>query len=152
LGATVPVIADIIETGNRDSLVAYGIEACYKFHGFDISKQQSVDLGAGVVGGLLTWTDPTDKSTWTTLYWHWPIKTASGTRWERVTLLLQDADYAAFRSPPLDSSVTRQFELSVSDALAGGKDSVVTTRLAQARLFLVGFGRELVTERAPAAG
>jgi exosortase/archaeosortase family protein len=151
LGSTMPVIADIIETGNRASLVAYGIEACYKFHGFDISKQQSVDLGAGVVGGLLTWTDPTDKTTWTTLYWHWPIKTASGTRWERLTLLLQDADYAAFRSPPLDSSITRSFELSVSDALAGGKDSAISSRLGQARLFLVSFARELVTERAPAA-
>jgi exosortase/archaeosortase family protein len=150
LGSTMPVIADIIETGNRASLVNYGIEACYKFHGFDISKQQSVDLGAGVVGGLLTWTDPTDKSTWTTLYWHWPIKTPAGTRWERVTLLLQDADYASFRSPPLDSSIARQFELSVSDALAGGKDSAISQRLDHARLFLVSFARELVTERIPA--
>src|SRR5262249_10117409 len=100
--------------------------------------------------GLLTWTDTTDKTTWTTLYWHWPIKTTRGTRWERVTLLLQDADFAKFKSPPLDSSITRQFELSVSDALAGGKDGALRDRLSQARLFLVAFARELVTQRAPA--
>src|SRR5262249_38544861 len=128
----------------------YGIEACYKFHGFEISKQQSVDLGAGVVGGLLTWTDTADKTTWTTLYWHWPIKTTRGTRWERVTLLLQDADFAKFKSPPLDSSIPGRSERSGSDAPAGGKAGALGARLSQARLFLVAFARELVTQRAPA--
>src|SRR5262249_50212476 len=138
------------ETSSRSSLVAYGIEACYKFHGFEISKQQSVDLGAGVVGGLLTWTDTTDKTTWTTLYWHWAIKTTRGTRWERVTLLLQDAGFANSKSPPLAPRRPRQSERPVSAPLAGGKDGARGDRLSQARLFLVAFARELVTQRAPA--
>jgi hypothetical protein len=150
LSSNMPVIADIIETSDRSSLDAYGIEACYRFHGFKISRQQSVDLGAGVVGGLLTWTNTDDGTTWTTLYWHWPIKTRTGTRYERVTLLLQDSKRASYSSPPLDSSVTRSIELSVSDALAGGSRSTVSTRVLQARSFLVSFGRELVANRAAA--
>jgi exosortase/archaeosortase family protein len=151
LSADVPVIADVIETSDRSSLDAYGIEACYRFHGFKISKQQSVDLGAGVVGGLLSWTNTDDGTSWTTLYWHWPIKTAAGTRYERVTLLLQNLNKSTYTSPPLDSSVTKSLELSVSDALAGSTRNSVNDQLLQARAFLVSFGRILVARRAPAS-
>jgi exosortase/archaeosortase family protein len=152
LWSTMPVVTDIIDTDDRASLSAYGIEACYKFHGFKISKQQSVDLGNGLVGGLLTWTEPGVQSTWTTLYWHWPIKTPSGTRYERVTLLINDSPTLVLRAPTLEESTAKKLEIGLADVLTGSNaSSELSSRLLQTRSFLVAFGREMIAKRAPAA-
>jgi exosortase/archaeosortase family protein len=149
LSSNMAVTGDIIETSSRSALAAYGVEQCYAFHGYKVSKQQSVDLGGGVVGGLLTWRD-TSEHTWTTLYWHWPIKTSKGTRYERVTLIVNDQDYSQYGYPSLDSALTKQVELRVTDTLRGGHGDQLSDRLLRARSFLVSFGRDLVRLRQPA--
>ena len=144
------VIADIIETSDRAALSAYGVEACYSFHNYAISGQQSVDLGSGLVGGMLTWFNPQTSLTYTTLYWHWPVKTTSGTRYERVTLMLQDQPTNEFRSPPLATELTRQLQLDINDLLRGVGNEQNRARIVETRQFLIGFGRELVSLRQPA--
>ncbi len=147
------VIADVISTGDRAAFSNYGIEACYRFHNFQISKRQSVDLGNGVVGGLLTWYDPSSKTTTTTLYWHWPIRDGKKTRWERMTLLLVDQPSLKFNLPDeTPERLTKEFQLRVRDLLRGdqasGKDS---ERLVQTRQFLVAFGQQLIKARGATA-
>ena len=148
--ANLPITVDVIDTSDRAALNAYGIEDCYKFHGYNISGRQSIDLGGGVVGGALTWFSPKTDLTWTTLYWHWPIKTAAGTRYERVTLILQDQASNKFTSPPLDTDGLRQLQLDVNDALRGAGSPALQQRLVETRQFMIGFARELISLRTPA--
>jgi exosortase/archaeosortase family protein len=148
--ASLPITVDVIDTSDRAALNAYGIEDCYKFHGYDISGRQSIDLGGGVVGGALTWFSAKTQLTWTTLYWHWPIKTATGTRYERVTLILQDQETNSFTSPPLDTDGLRELQLSVNDALRGAGSPALQKRLVETRQFMIGFARELIALRTPA--
>jgi exosortase/archaeosortase family protein len=146
--SNLPVYADVIETSSRNSLSAYGIEACYKFHGYKTSKQHSVDLGNGVVGGVLSWTNTDNDSTWTTLWWHWPIKTPEGTRYERMTLLVNDQPDSGLSAPEPSSDPTNRVRLDVTDAIKGGTgESLANERLAGTERFLTSFGQELVRQR-----
>ncbi len=150
LTSTGPIIADIITANDRAAFSTYGIEACYKFHNFVITKRQSVDLGSGVVGGLLSWRDPLvhDRTT-TTLYWHWPIKVGDKTRWERVTLLMVDNKNLRLTSPDQTSAkMTKEFQLRVAGLLEGDTDSALSQRLVQTREFMVAFAQQMVALRA----
>ena len=146
--STLPVFADIIETSSRDSLTAYGIEACYKFHGYKVSKQRSVELGSGVVGGTLSWMNPDNGTTWTTLWWHWPIKTPNGTRYERMTLLVNDQPNSSLVAPEPNSDVASRVGLDVANRIKGGAgDDLDNDKLAQTQRFLTSFAQELVRQR-----
>lgn len=151
LYANSPVITDIIETSNRRSLAAYGVEQCYEFHDYDINAQQSVDLGGGIIGGILTWQDPDRDTTTTTLYWHWPVKTEDGTRFERVTLYMTDHTLLDVRYPELDASVSEKVKLGITDVIEGdAQGEELSERLIATRSFLVAFARQFIETRAPA--
>ena len=150
LSANVPITVDVIDTSDRAALEAYGIEDCYKFHGYSIHGRQSVDLGSGVTGGMLTWTSKDTDLSWTTLFWHWPIKTADGTRYERVTLIMNDRATNRFTSPPVTTDTSRQLQLDINDVLRGAGTPEDRARLLETRQFMVGFAAN--TDRAASAG
>jgi hypothetical protein len=138
------VVLDVIDTSDRAALNAYGVVACYNFHEYRILAQSTVDLGGGVEGGLVTWRSPDDASSWTTLFWHWPIKDADGgTRYERMTLLVNDGASVGASSPELAE------ELADAPAPAVGDDGL-TERQTELRAFIIEFGRALIVERAAA--
>jgi exosortase/archaeosortase family protein len=149
LRSSIPIYADIIDTSSRNALSTYGVESCYKFHGYKVSKKHSVDLGNGVVGGMLSWTNPDTDATWTTLWWHWPIKTPDGTRYERVTLLINDSPSASLVAPEPSKDLSSGIGVNLTDAIKGGEgdDDIGSDRLAETRRFLVSFGQELVRLR-----
>jgi exosortase/archaeosortase family protein len=154
LSSSTPIVADIIDTPDRSALNSYGVEACYHFHGYKVTGVKSVDLGGGVVGDLLTWTLDTGKShaTYTTLYWHWPIKTARGTSYERVTLIVTDRSDNSFASPAQSSgSFAEDVGIKANDALRSAGNDETVTRLLQTRQFLVAFGKNMIQQRKPAA-
>jgi exosortase len=152
LRANTSLVADVIETGDRAGLDAYGVEACYKFHDYKISRQQSVDLGNGLVGNILTWTIPDDGQTWTTLYWHWPVRLKEETRYERVTLLVGDSPNNDFSYPPLEEGITKGFQLQIRDLLRGSSagDAASNQRLVRTSEFMVSFARQMIAKRTPA--
>lgn len=150
LWANTSITADVIETSNRASLSAYGVESCYTFHGHEITGRRSVDLGSGVTGGILTWTSSKTDTTWTTLYWHWPINTPDGTRYERITLVMQDAETNKFQAPTIETDTARELQLDLNDALRDAGTPEARARLLSAREFLVGFAREMIERRTPA--
>ena len=150
LTANVPITVDVIDTSDRAALVAYGIEDCYSFHGYSIQGRQSVDLGAGVTGNVLTWSSSKAKTTWTTLFWQWPIKTATGTRYERVTLVMNDQPNNVFTSPPVTTDSSRQLQLDINDVLRGVGSPEDRARLLQTRQFMIGFARSMIQLRTPA--
>jgi len=150
LTANVPITVDVIDTPDRAALNAYGIEQCYKFHGYSIHGEQSVDLGEGIKDGMLTWTSDETDLTWTTLYWYWPVNRASGTVYERVTLVMNDQPTNVFSSPPLSTDSLRNLQLDLDDVLSGSSSAQDRSRLVETRQFMIGFARNLIDLRTPA--
>jgi len=146
LRAATPIIADVINTSDLNSFSTYGIEACYRFHGFKLYSIQTVDLGNGVAGNALTYYNTQAKSDWTTVYWHWPVKTPEGkTRYERMTLMMINAgavQYPQSAAPGL----TRSIGLGVQNAVSGTTSKDV--KLARTRAFLIAFARSLIAQQA----
>jgi len=146
------VISDVINTSDLSSFNTYGIEACYRFHGYKLHSIATVDLGAGVTGNVLTYYNTALRSDWTTLYFHWPVKTASGkTRYERVTLMLVNTTDATFSGPSLGSSVVRALGLGVQNAVSG-KTSPIDAQFAKTKTFLIEFAHELILKQAALPG
>jgi exosortase/archaeosortase family protein len=147
--ASAPVIADVISTTDLSTFSTYGIEACYTFHGFRLEDSRQVDLGGGVVGNIVSYHNATTRSNWTNVYWYWPVRAGTGTRYERVNLMLtDDADaHARVRAP--DPSISRRLGLSVADAARGGpRSDAVRTRMNRTQAFLVAYAHELVVRQA----
>ena len=88
LYASAPVYIDVITTDDYNALAAYGIEACYDFHGFEIASVAPVDLGSGVTAEVISYTKRQNGADWTTIWWEWPYRSGGGTRFARVAMLL----------------------------------------------------------------
>ena len=147
LGSDVPVLADVINTGKLQAFSDLGIEACYRFHGYSTEGVKRVDLGNGVVGTVLNWSDP-DGLAWTTVYWLWAVREGSGLRYERVVLLLNDSNAARVASPPLEDSIARQVGIRADEAVRGAETGDVTARQGELRTFLVQFARGVIQSSA----
>ena len=87
------VYLDVIRTDDAGSLAAYGVEACYNFHGFSQVLASSSDIGAGVDAKVSSFRSPIGGSDWSILWWEWPFSAGGTARYERLVLLA-----------PLDSS------------------------------------------------
>jgi hypothetical protein len=139
-----PVISDVIQTGDLGSFSTYGIEACYRFHGFTLKYVRAVDLGGGVVGTVLSYFNSKVKSDWTTVYWHWPVRTPKGTRYERVTLMLVNSADTQLEAPLPSPSVARAIGLRLQNALGQKEINSPDQRLARTRAFVVAFAADVI--------
>ena len=81
------VYLDVIRTDDAGSLAAYGVEACYNFHGFSQVSTASADVGAGVDAKLASFRSPIAGTDWSILWWEWPYNAGGQTRYERLVLL-----------------------------------------------------------------
>ena len=81
------VYLDVIRTDDAGSLAAYGVEACYDFHGFSQVLAGSVDVGAGVQAEVASYRSPIGGTDWSILWWEWPYDAGGQTRYERLVLL-----------------------------------------------------------------
>jgi exosortase/archaeosortase family protein len=138
LTSSVPVIADVINARGLSGFEQYGVTACYSFHGYQLRDVAKVSLGHGISGQALSYSSPSGLEDWTIVYWIWPVKMASGNRYERIILYLQNTAYG---SVVLPHGVT---------GIAGLKNTLQVTnptdrRLITNRAFLVEFAREVIT-------
>jgi exosortase/archaeosortase family protein len=142
LWGNTPILADVITGSSVARLNAYGIEACYKFHGYNLADQVSVDLGGGVKGTSLRWKDG-DGPVYTTVYWHWPVLEDGKRRFERVTLLLGDRGSTAVAKTDVDFGTLSS---RIEGALTRGDLAVSKVELhnQELRSYLVSVARELV--------
>jgi exosortase len=81
------VYLDVIRTDDSGSLSAYGVEACYDFHGFSRVLGGSANVGAGVEALVASYRSPTQATDWSILWWDWPYDAGGQTRFERLVLL-----------------------------------------------------------------
>jgi exosortase/archaeosortase family protein len=138
-GGPTSVIADVVTTPDLGAFNAYGIEACYRFHGYGLSAPDQVALGGGVEGTLLTFKDPSLPEDWNALYWVWAVRTPRGTRYERIVLL------APTQAPYLTAGSKRG---GAMEAVAYSSRLASPAERAAGRAFLVRFAREVVRDRA----
>lgn len=136
--STLPVTADVVNTNNLFSFSAYGIESCYRFHGYTLRNVGLVSLGGGITGQTLSYS--TKSADWSVLYWVWPIKSGGSTRYERVILYMLDTANATISAPGLTGLSNVHGSLNLKDE--------TQRRLIAVRAFLVAFGREVVKGQA----
>ena len=141
LHASVPVIADVIDSPDLDSFSAYGVEACYQFHGYSLSDVAQVNVGGGITGQALSYTSQ-QYGSWSIVYWIVPVKTRTSTYYERVVLYVQNTGRGV-RVPATDTAADIQnLAGSLSSDSPGGK------QLIENRAFLVAFAREVIVAQA----
>ena len=138
LHATTGVIADVILTPDLESFAAYGIEACYQFHGYSLRDVAQVNVGGGITGQSLSYTSSLFGS-WSIVYWIIPVKAGTSTEYERVVLYIQDSG----RSVIVPST---QKALGISNI--AGTLSPADAQAIQNRAFLVAFARETIDKEA----
>jgi len=139
LRSSLPITGDVIRTSNLRSFSAYGVEACYRFHGYKLRDVANVSLGGGVTGQALSYANPELKQDWTLVYWIWPVKTADGsTMYERVTLYIQGSGDAKLESGATGPDGVKSLRGGLS------KTDDVDRRLGTTRSFVVSFARSVV--------
>lgn len=134
-----PVIADVIVTPYLSSFSAYGIEACYQFHGYSLKNVAQVSIAGGIVGQTMTYTS-VQYGSWTIIYWIIPVKDNGATEYQRTVLYIQNSGGVQVASD--DGPVP-----GVSNE-AGSLKAPWNPQLISDRNFLVDFARELVKTEA----
>lgn len=151
LRSNVPVLADVINSSDLQSFSDFGIEACYRFHGYGPQGVRRVDLGNGVAGTVLGWTETTQGLRWTGVYWIWPIRAGTAVRYERVVMMLSDSRSARIEAPEVTSDTAADFAIRTEELVRGGASTSMDQREQDRRAFLVEFSRRVIassTERA----
>jgi exosortase/archaeosortase family protein len=133
------VTADVIDTSDLQTFSAYGVEACYQFHGFALQDVAQVDIGGGITGQSLSFSG-TGRQSWSVVYWIVPVKANQGIRYERFVLYLLDARGGDRVELPAGVHVT-----NLAGSLGTTGQGAV---LSQNRAFLVTFAHELVLRQA----
>jgi exosortase/archaeosortase family protein len=82
-----PIVADVVMTSDLESFSTYGLDACYRFHGYTIKAQGHRELGGGIRAEWLSYHHPKLDADWTVLAWIWPVLTPKGKRYERIVLM-----------------------------------------------------------------
>jgi hypothetical protein len=142
LHAPFSVTADVIDTSDLESFSAYGVEACYQFHGLAIRDVAQVNVGGGITGQAMSFSG-TGRLSWSIVYWIVPIRTTHGTNYERVVLYLYNTHGSAVAYVPNGVKIT-----NVAGSLERtGPDA----QLLANRTFLVAFAHELVLKQAQRA-
>jgi hypothetical protein len=132
------ITADVVDSSDLQTFSAYGVEACYQFHGFSLQDVAQVDVGGGITGQSLSFSGVGQQS-WSVVYWIVPVKAGQGIRYERFVLYLLNAPGGAGVQVPRDVHIT-----NLAGSLAtSGPDAV----LLRNRAFLVAFAHELVVNQ-----
>ena len=143
-----PITADVIEGSRLTPFNAYGIQACYTFHGYETSKLERVDLGGGVYGGSISFRDPRQTVTFNVVYWVWPVQTPQGKRYERIALIQQNGAGDGV-APTADSSPLQGVGVAAPVGPAAG--GAAGQQRARNQAALVTFAKQVVAHQAAAA-
>jgi exosortase/archaeosortase family protein len=96
LTSTRSLYIDVITTGDSGTLAAYGLQACYRFHGYQIASVTGADIGAGVQAQVIDYVNTKAVADWSALWWEWPYQVNGTTRYERVVVLMSEGPKTEF--------------------------------------------------------
>jgi len=124
------VYIDVLTTDDPGTFAAYGLEACYTFHGYRIASVSQVEIGAGVKGQVIDYTNPESGIDWSALWWEWPYTAEDGsTRYERIVVFMADGPQATFRGlPDLDLATQDARFIATDRFLAALGAEIVNTQ------------------------
>jgi exosortase/archaeosortase family protein len=91
------VYLDVITTDDPGTFASYTLEACYRFHGYQIESITTADIGAGVQAQVIDYHNTKVDADWSILWWEWPYSDGLRTRYERIVLLMSEGPNATFR-------------------------------------------------------
>jgi hypothetical protein len=94
--STRSVYVDVLTTDDAGTFAAYGLQACYVFHGYTISSVTTTDVGAGVRAQVLDYTNPKVGTDWSALWWEWPYTANGKTRYERIVVFMANGPTSRF--------------------------------------------------------
>jgi exosortase/archaeosortase family protein len=109
------VYVDVITTDDPGSFVAYGLQACYRFHGYNIASVMTADVGAGVQAQLIDYVNTKVKADWSALSWEWPYTENGQTRYERVVILMGEGPKTEFKGLGADDITSPVARFADSD-------------------------------------
>jgi hypothetical protein len=78
--------ADVVLTFNKASLDTYNVVNSVLFRNYAIRTWQRIDLGDGVYGLVLNYSDPASHRMWASVSWVWPVLNQGLTYYERIVL------------------------------------------------------------------
>ena len=134
LVTSVPVIADVINTPDLASFSAYGVEACYQFHGYSLKDVARVDVGGGITGQAISYTSQ-QYGSWSIVYWISPVKMGTSIAYERTVLYVQNTGNGVV--VPATAKTSGIYNVA-------GSLSRSDVQLLQNRAFLVAFARAMI--------
>jgi exosortase len=135
LRSSVPIYVDAIDTEDFNSFAAYGLEACYRFHGYRVEFQGPVDVGRGVSAAVIDYHGPKDNVDWTALWWEWPYHVGAKTMYQRVVLFVANGPNATYAGAPDDAEPAQAARFRTTNAfLATLARGLVATHLDKAQV------------------
>jgi len=134
LHTTIPVIADVITTPDLETFSAYGVEACYQFHGYSLRDVAQVDVGGGITGQAMSYGSQRYGS-WSIVYWIIPVKLGTATTYQRTVLYVQNDGHGVVVPATAKESGIHNIAGSLSPS---------DVQLLQNRAFLVAFARQMI--------
>jgi exosortase len=125
LVSSVPIYVDVINTDEPGALAAYGLEACYRFHGYRIEAVSSEDLGSGITAQVVDYHNTKIGNDWTALWWEWPYTVGTKTAYERIVVFVSNGPKATYAGYDLNApasgverfQATDQFLFSLAHAM-----------------------------------
>jgi exosortase len=121
------VYVDLITTEDPGTFAAYGLEACYTFHGYQLVSVAPVEIGAGVTAEVIDYVNQRQGIEWSALWWEWPYADEDGeTRYQRIVVFMADGPKAEY------------------DGLADLEIATQDERFATTDRFLATLGRSIV--------
>jgi exosortase/archaeosortase family protein len=126
LTSTRSVYLDVITTDDPGALADYSLQACYRFHGYDIASVTTADIGAGVQAQIIDYVNTQVDADWSALWWEWPYSENGQTRYARVVILMGEGPKTEFTG------------VAASDV------NTQAPRFVQSDRFLVTLGRAIV--------
>jgi len=126
LQAEAPIYIDVINTEDPGTLDAYGLQACYRFHGFRIESLTPADIGIGVPAQVIDYHNSKTGTDWSALWWEWPYQQGGQTWYERIVVFVANGPAVAYRGGATDAPPAQ------------------SARFTDTNRFLVSLAREMV--------
>lgn len=125
--SSVPIYMDVIDTPDSGALAAYGLDACYQFHGYRIEAESNITIVPGITGQVIDYRNVRAGTDWSAVWWEWPDTTGTTTAYERIVVFVSDGPGGSYGRAPAIAPVaapafqaTDDFLAAFARAIAGG--------------------------------
>jgi len=115
LQSSLPVYVDVITTDDAGSFAAYGLQACYAFHGYQIESTTVADIGAGVQGQVIDYRNARLRADWSALWWEWPYQEKGATRYERIVIFVASGPRGVYAGGATDVPAAENTRFTSTD-------------------------------------